>query len=507
MGTVGPDGARGANSFGRALQVFAEISASTYTLSLSFDVSGKPVTDEIAFVGRGGRLRVRRTGLPGAAICLEEDELCHAPLPWSGTKYYYIMSGTQKLLVERVPPPFRVNSSAEPRPGVPGIFSAEAEIPVLRDSYRWYFVRGDTGVAPKDPRNPFADGIEPVFACFRQPVCAYTPPGPGRMYASASPNGVYSVTAASPVVMNEQPTLALTCVDDQGRSSRVMRGAMLRCEASMSGSSDSVAIKWSFNGKGRRDGDVASRVWEGPVAQHGTVTVSASSAGRSLGAVSAEITVENRDWSGRRPMVTTEEVKPGDKGMPVLPEVPSFAEDLGRANTFPPRPAPEISMMIDTGPNAGLAYVGDLPLVIEARYIINTAALTAGSDFARLQQPDRGAGSGTRLGGKNYCDRSSIERVREAVRVHELKHIEVYTERLNELFEQKAIELEQMTSESFADLEDAYDAFISLANQDAAVTSERVVDDPRGPWLMKPVDGQGLCQLRNAAGGDLENKP
>lgn len=315
----------------------------------------------------------------------------------------------------------------------------------------------------------------------------------------------------------EEPTAALVLEcrgrDGAGGVDTVLRGERIRCVARKEPETASGALRvagWSFEGRERTDGDPASAAWEGVMVRGGTVTVRGSIGGGAPQTASVVVVVRARDWSGKKPVIIPREVGNGEdpRMETILPAVPAWAHELGYTSFFA-RPSPDAlpedpTVEVVGGPNDGLYYFGDPEFRVYALYVLNRAAMQAGSEFAQKQEPP-GTGSG-RIGGINWCSRSVVPRLLELVQAHEFKHIETYGEAYGRELAERLAELEEMASDNASDLTSAFDDVFPSIHPAALSASKRIHERAGNPFRTTPSDEQGLCVLRNANNDQLRNE-
>lgn len=250
--------------------------------------------------------------------------------------------------------------------------------------------------------------------------------------------GTYSLIFR-PDEQQPPPALMLTCSDVTGVSdthggTTVVRAQPVSCRASLSveGSTERLQITdWNFvstDGKVTRNRheinpefEPDSTEWRGPMITSGTVTVTGKVGDGSPMTKAAMVRVTPRDWS-RTPV----------PGWPALPEVveqgwlppaPLNVHELGQIRWRPHgnnvADSTNSHSLVDSGRNAYFFYVAKLPpLLASLQIAINTAALTAGSDFWKAQpeyNPRQVYSS------SNRCYRSDVtsEATRDKILTHE----------------------------------------------------------------------------------------
>ncbi|HEX8670238.1 MAG TPA: hypothetical protein VF710_00035 [Longimicrobium sp.] len=335
------------------------------------------------------------------------------------------------------------------------------------------------------------------------------------------------------IVTVRQPELALTCgtltgqelkkpVSGQSIDVQITRGDTLSCEARSLNRERGPAWSrgWKFNGKAREDGDTESNVWRGVMVQSGVIEVKAHtglrrdpSAGEET--LKATVTVTNRDWSGRSPVIHAETVRNGTDPDPTttLPARVEFTHHLGttffRADQqdyrrdYPEDPTAEVR----GGPNNSLFYYKDLTFPAYAAIVLNDDAMARGSLFYLSQAEERN-GNVINFGGTNYCPRTYVTGdLRADVLRHEEKHVEVFqTVRAFALAD--SIRAWETTVDSLGDAEmvDAYRREWRRTFLLGAAESKRVVDAKNGPYLVTFGTRAKPCTLYSTSGVDLKNE-
>lgn len=313
------------------------------------------------------------------------------------------------------------------------------------------------------------------------------------------------------MVPKTEAALIAECTGDLGKD-MITRGQEITCIARKdpeNAPGELRVIGWSFDGKLRTDGDPTSNTWKGVMVEGGVVEVKGIVAGGAEQTARATIQVKDRIWS---PAFTVTPVRNGDDDRLTLNSAIMWPHDLGAANFFrtPNRGAapPEMTGVVDGGPNHEMRYFTDLSFPVYAHYVLNHAAMSRGSAFYLAQEEDR-PGGGTRLGGTNWCDRSVVTgSLPSLVEAHELRHIEVYKEAFVRQLQPVLQRLEPMTGPDATELLDAYDEAFAATQKTAHDESEAIhrVPNAGNPNVVKPRDSQGECLLRNQAGGELKNK-
>ena len=326
-------------------------------------------------------------------------------------------------------------------------------------------------------------------------------------YCRTESKSGYAIVGMRLTLLPEQTAKpVLRCHGDLGQN-RVTRGQTLRCEVQKSSATapgDLAVSGWSFEGSPRTDGDVTSSVWEGQMVAAGAVAVRARTGTGTEQAASAKIEVVNRTWSA--PTVTVQEIPNGAHPRLTLPSRIVLPEDLGRANFFftaGPADFPLDPLLeVRGGPNNGLFYFGDLSFPIWAYYVLNRAAMSAGSPFYNAQDPN-----GRRAvppGMLNWCDRGVVSAsLPGLVEAHEREHIRVYQDVFRRELARRIGSLETMSGAEFDVLMAAFEAGRDQADS-VARSASRAIHNLRGhPNVVTPRDSQGPCALRNENGQAL----
>ena len=165
--------------------------------------------------------------------------------------------------------------------------------------------------------------------------------------------GGYAITGMRLTLLPDQTAKpVLRCHGDLGEN-RVTRGQTLRCqvrEDPATAPGDLTVSAWSFNGISRTDGDVASPIWEGPMAEDGTVEVRARIGSGTDSVLSARISVEPRIWPVMRYGTPRTLVHVDPLSMAAYPPA---GRAWGRFEPTWPDFASVPATGISTGPNAG----------------------------------------------------------------------------------------------------------------------------------------------------------
>jgi hypothetical protein len=353
--------------------------------------------------------------------------------------------------------------------------------------------------------------------CFGQLTCTVIPPKRGSVIVYGAWNGYafgseYLHIKTAPADSARGANLALTCTGDLGVN-RVTRGGTISCNATKdpADAPDPLIVTgWSFDGVTRADGQSASTEWVGQMARSGTILVRGRIGSATERNASAAIEVVDREWAGRAPVFSIRRIQNGEDDRLTLSSQVRWAHDLGAADFFPVESEddtpPEVSTVIQGGPNDGIAFFGDLSFRVFALYVLNDAAMTRGSDFYEAQEPS-GAGGGTRIAGINWCDAGVVTRtLRSLVEAHELHHVEVYRETFTHELTSRLADLERRTGISGADLDDEYDAVWSDLDNIARDESRAIHKKRGNPNRVTLRDQGGECALKNELGGPLDNE-
>ncbi|MEW5928165.1 MAG: hypothetical protein AB1941_11820 [Gemmatimonadota bacterium] len=303
--------------------------------------------------------------------------------------------------------------------------------------------------------------------------------------------------------------LVLECSGDLG-ANKVTRGQEITCTTRKDPADAPGALtisSWTFDGEPRTDGDPTSVTWNGVMVKGGVVEVKGTIGSGTEQTARTTIQVKDRAWS---PAFTVREIANGEDGRLTLPNLVTYAHDLGAANFFDtPTPhalPPEVVEIVDSGPNDGLRYFTDLAIPVYAYYVLNHAAMKPGSAFYLAQEEVRPGG--TRIGGINWCDRSVVVgSLPGLVEAHELRHIEVYKEVFAREIQPVLVRLESMSAADATELLDAYEPVYNRVDATARAQSEAIHDIPNAdnPDLVNARDTHGRCLLKNQFGRELKN--
>lgn len=393
--------------------------------------------------------------------------------------------------------------------GQQGLQNAEAP-----DPKRWKII----SLSPASPDSSVYEGeiivslVEPYAVTFWRGSGIYEP----LPCESAWTTDQTITITISPAPDTPPQQTTLNCSSGAGIG-RVTRGDTLTCRVNKvnpaAGGSISVS-SWSFDGVIRRDGDLLSPEWKGVMVKGGVVQVKARLGSAPEETLTATITVEDRDWSGKAPAINSVVVENGADPDPslTLPARVKWVHHLGhvgfRPTAVPTSTPPDPTAEVRGGPNDGLYYYKDLSFFAYAAIVLNNQAMTRGSRFFEAQARETGNNSVPGFGGVNYCLASYVVTgLRQDVLRHEEKHVEVYqSARARELA--PTIRSFEATTDSLGDAEmvDAYRAAWGRADSVGVAESRRVVDGKGSPFLLKPAYLGRLCQLKNEWGEDLRNE-
>lgn len=330
----------------------------------------------------------------------------------------FTFSGGYSVTAEAVPPPLEVVESGGGA-GAPKVYSVAPlyglQLINPRDPYyfqfwpagavTWTFVRGEN--VSDDPRVPGIEHI-PVNDCGFQITCSYTPPGPGRMQATAWVEG-RPVTIRSAVAAVTPPSLDLSC------PATILRGANMRCTVVATGGTLSK-VQWLFVDTlhHRIPGPADSLSWRGQMVIGGRMYAEGEVNGVAV-RDSADVAVRARTWNNIRLNVRQDSYPAGHLPAPSLVTLPGHLGD-SHADSV----APLHTKQIADGPNAGWWFlereVRDFGFVVH----INEAAFSSGSAWHSLQT----GGNYTPPGGgptvpNGRCNASQIPIIRQLTREHE----------------------------------------------------------------------------------------
>jgi hypothetical protein len=354
---------------------------------------------------------VKRTSTDGTT-CLVST--CFAPS--TSTKSVWVPAykapGSITLYVYKVPPPGRVTADRQWVSTTDSVtFTGSTDGPRQTDTgadaaIAWTFSPADTGATPNKVF------IQSVSACAGQLTCRFKPGLSGRMWMSTQVEG-RSVDLPSPVVWRDGPRLALSC------TAAVTRGQQATCTASAVPATATLAVTaWRFVGGGITispppgDAQNTATSWAGRMVVSGSVTVSASVAGRPLTA-SATVTVNPRGWRGAIAYPAVSGPIATDSALLYPPPMPAPGVVqhgvLGKF-TYPPVMA---TYSDGSGPNEGWFYV-DLPVFPSQPVIYVNAGLYPGDPFYQAQ-----------TGGSGYCAQADMDVLRASVTQHEQGHYDL----------------------------------------------------------------------------------
>ena len=300
----------------------------------------------------------------------------------------------------------------------------------------------------------------------------------------------------------EQAALRLNCTP-----ASLVRGDSIICVARAEPAGQSLVVTaWSFEGEPRTDGAPDDTVWAGPMVRSGTIRVRGRIGGGPEQDVTVTVDVRNRDWSGESPEVVTKRVPNGDPhtGAALVPEV-QWIQDLGHTLY---ETEPDVTEMVNHGPNADYLYFRDLKFRATGYYSLNDEALLPNSLLTRAQEPDRSAAAAGERFGTLYCEQRDVPRQESRLADHEKTHVRIYGDRFAEVLRPEYARFEQMVSKSDSTLTTVLDSVVSRASLDASLYSQSVVDAEHSPYLVRFLNSSGqTCTMRNVAGAELVNKP
>lgn len=301
--------------------------------------------------------------------------------------------------------------------------------------------------------------------CQHAPETAGLPLHTGTMYVRAVVGGMLQQASVPVTILEPQGELVLTC-----EPTNVVRGDPIRCALSTDPAGLTLENpEWTFEGGGFRREASGVDEWMGPMVVGGTITARADVAGDAK-EESAAITVEPRPWDDYPIEMTITPVNPSDR----LSLEPDSAADLGV--TLPGaafKPGGGWFDEVETGPNAGLAYMTDVPLVFDAEVHINYAAMDPNSSFMRIQR-----------GPHPWCTRRDRDRILSFVIEHEGLNFEPNSHTYR--FREKAREItgpkyEPLVSDSTEELIRTALELRDAIYDEAADYSDRLDDAPGNP--------------------------
>lgn len=297
---------------------------------------------------------------------------------------------------------------------------------------RWTFFEGDT--LARSHQN--IQRVVWVDACADQMVCDYVPARSGRMEVQLRITELETPQYATSDVVRAgaAAALKLTCTSSLGEN-RVTRGDTISCTASkdpVDAPGEIEVTAWRFSGGDYKypDGEAGDEVptgttWGGEMAMSGTVTVTAKVNGTAASASAAVIVHERTEFKQKRIHV---DIRPGTLADVPIEERPDDpprrVSDLGRAmqattvSGYEPKTnmaevLRTVRFIQDEGPNHGLAYLKEIPMIATAIVVIHPA-LTRGSAFYQ-DQPQ----SSNVVHGRRPCVRSNWDEYVRLVEEHE----------------------------------------------------------------------------------------
>jgi len=321
--------------------------------------------------------------------------------------------------------------------------------------------------------------------------------------AGHKPRGdqVLKFRSGTPVPINK-PKVELKC-----DRTTLVRGESIACSATLTGGA--TIAEWRFQGDG--EPIVSSHqepTWAGRMVASGKISVVLE--GATEPAAEIDVTVLDRNWSGRGPTVSVKRVEIGeDSRMDSLPHVPKVAHELGYTSFFlsptPDADLPDPTEEVQGGPNDGMEYFSDTKdFPVYGIYILNSAAMSGRSEWAMMHEAGTNASS-VKLGGVNWCDRSVFADLSRLVEAHELRHVEVYKAAYTREFRTRSAALERMVDADASVLLDQYTRLHEEIDILAVKESEAIHRLKGNPNLVETRDGAGPCVLKDANGGELLN--
>jgi len=258
--------------------------------------------------------------------------------------------------------------------------------------------------------------------------------------------------------------IELTC-----SPSTVERGQAIACTASKPSGADSFRVNsWKFESAQLSDSIVSTStdtVWGGTVAAGGTVTVRGK-VNLTPRTGTATFSVSARDWSEMTVDHTVVDSTPT--------ELPEYPERVGHLGGHSPEAetdlAPAVFSQVGSGPNEGVLYYVQVPVLAKSTVRVNRVALAVNSAFYLLQ-PTSPPG----------CTQAQVVPFMAIVEVHEgltladTSHAGTYRRWLNDLLPQPSEGIVALNSVTLLD---------SLANASLGPhldTASVRADDDSGP--------------------------
>lgn len=366
--------------------------------------------------------------------------LFRTPIPyrycWERCWYAYTVEGSQTMTVTAAASPVEVKATPVEGGSVRFEVTANAYNLNAPGTY-WRYAEGDVRANPEwfgayyrawnfRYFNQFQDRIR---ECDGQTTCTYRPSKPGRMYvqtALKNDDGSWVAShAVTPSAVIGANRIVLECNGDLG-ANHVTRGREITCQAKKDPSNapgDLAITGWSFDGKPRSDGELASDKWVGVMAQGGTVEVKGRIGGGTEQPARAVIQVKGREWRGK---------------IPYPNELPQYFIDPGRFPDLPVKESNGYDVWIDgglgvyeydlswrghfdpiqSGPNKGWWYFKTPPQWDTPEVYIGPF-LEPGHPFYEAQTGRRPGDKNPPRGYTGWCTKADMDKLRQEVLDHE----------------------------------------------------------------------------------------
>jgi hypothetical protein len=216
------------------------------------------------------------------------------------------------------------------------------------------------------------------------------------------------------------PKLRITCTANGVESYDVSRGTTIACRVTGDNGQPidaSAGVNWHFGGGGFAiDTTFQGDTWTGPLVTSGAIQAQATVNGVVLKGQRG-LKAKNRDWSSKTmgftftPVISTSTIYR-----------PKRERDIGNApigaymamRMTASSAGPQTTAVVQEGPNAGLTYFLEIPLVGTMSVFIAQGAMTAGSDWYNLQP----AGPAAYPGGA-WCTQGDVVPFLPLVEQHE----------------------------------------------------------------------------------------
>jgi hypothetical protein len=240
-------------------------------------------------------------------------------------------------------------------------------------------------------------------------------------------SATYSVSlAAIPL-----PEIKVTCTGP------FQRTEVIKCTAEPPDAAQTLAVaSWSFTSihfeRVERAANPTSTTWEGQLVTDGDILVTGTLDGKEAESKPVHVSVIARDWTDKKATQKIHTIV-FPSTLPVRPT--AFKGQLGQMEPNLIFNAGASSVVSDDGPNESMVYLTDLPVTTQTKPQVNTNALTATSDFYKIQETQT-----RKIGQITYCGKSVVTDIIPGVETHEGydpttkdSHAEIYRRHVDSL--------------------------------------------------------------------------